>query len=61
MFPVQIQADKHEANDTRGCLVLCHVFDHTSQVCLLDVLSKQFAHVAAWDAQGNKIYEYDNR
>lgn len=59
-FPVQIQADNQDANDSH-CVCMCHVFDVRDEVCLLTALSKQYLHVIAWDANGEKVYEYDNR
>lgn len=59
-YPVQIQADNQDAKDsTVPCM--CHVFDVQGETMLYQALSKQYLHVVAWDANGNVVYEYDNR
>ena len=59
-YPVQIQADNHDANDSQiDCM--CHVFDRQGLVTVFEALCKQYLHVIAWDCDGNKAKEYDNR
>lgn len=59
-YPVQIQADNAEANDSQvACM--CHVFDRDGLITLREALQKQYLHVIAWDCDGNKAFEYDNR
>lgn len=59
-YPVQIQADNAQADDsTVTCM--CHVFDRDGLITMFDALSKVYLHVIAWDCDGNKAKEYDNR
>ena len=59
-YPVQIQADNHNANDASvDCM--CHVFDRQGLVTVFEALCKQYMHVIAWDCDGNVAKEYDNR
>ena len=59
-YPVQIQADNEDANDSRvPCM--CHVFDYAGFTTVFAAMSRQYRHVLAWDANGAEIYKYDNR
>jgi hypothetical protein len=59
-FPVQIQADNQDANDSY-CVCMCHVFDIRSEITILAALQKQYKHVIAWDKNGQVRHTYDNR
>lgn len=59
-YPVQIQGDNTDANDTFVCCMV-HVFDLNSERNAIAALTKQYLHVVAWDVAGLLIYEYDNR
>lgn len=59
-YPVQIQFDNYEANDSVGAC-MCQVFDLASLNKLEGYLPKCWAHVIAWDADAKKIFEYDRR
>lgn len=59
-FPVQIHADNIEANDSM-CPVMCHVFDSVGLITIFAALQKQYAHVIAWDVDGEVVEQYDNR
>lgn len=59
-YPVQIQADNQDAGDSQvSCM--CHVFDNWGLITVFEALTKQYLHVIAWDCEGNKTKEYDNR
>ena len=60
MYPVQIQADNIEANESMA-IVMCHVFDIRGEIMVFEALTSKYLHVIAWDNHGNKIREYDNR
>ena len=60
LYPVQIQADNQDANDSHA-VALCHVFDIQGELTIINALCKQYMHVISWDAQGEKLSEYDNR
>jgi hypothetical protein len=60
IYPVQIQADNMDANDSQ-CVCMCHVFDIHGQVTMLAALQKQYLHVIAWNVNGEVIDTYDNR
>ncbi len=60
IYPVQIQADNQDANDSSAVL-MCHVFDVRSEVTLLAALQKQYLHVVAWNVKGELTHKYDNR
>ena len=59
-FPIQIQADNAEAEDSL-VPATCHVFDMGGFTTVFNALCAQYLHVVAWDADGNKVSEYDNR
>jgi len=60
LYPVQIQASNNNAEDAHN-VVMTHVFDIASEIQVFQALSKAFLHVVSWDAEGDKINEYDNR
>jgi hypothetical protein len=59
-YPVQMQADKQNANDSCAVAML-HVFDIRGEVLVFEMLTKTYPHVIAWDANGDVLREYDNR
>lgn len=59
-FPVQLQADNENANDSRvPCM--CMVYDVRGLETIFGAVSKQYLNVIAWDCEGNIVKEYDNR
>lgn len=60
LYPVQMQGDNMDANDSHA-LCMLHVFDIRGEIEAFEMLSKRFLHVIAWDASGNVLREYDNR
>lgn len=59
-YPVQIQADNTDAEDSQiDCM--CRVIDQRGLVTVFEALCKQYLHVVAWDCDGNRAKEYDNR
>lgn len=60
LYPVQMQADKQDANDSCA-VVMLHVFDIRGEVLVFEMLTKTYPHVIAWDANGEVLREYDNR
>ena len=59
-YPVQIQASNEQAEDA-ACACMCHVFDRAGLITVFEALCKTYLHVVAWDCDGNKAKEYDNR
>ena len=59
-YPVQIQADNHNADDSTVAS-MCHVFDVQGLITVRTALEKQYLHVIAWDCDGNQLSLYDNR
>lgn len=59
-YPVQIQAAQSDAADSR-VICMCHVFDGSGLSSVFNALTVSYCHVIAWDANGDKVREYDNR
>lgn len=58
-FPIQIQFDHQDAEDSIACM--CHVFDLASFHKLTAQLPKIYAHVVAYDSFGKVIFTEDKR
>ncbi len=59
-WPVQIQGDDTNANDSM-CSCMVHVFDKQSETNVFTALSKMYLHVIAYNTDGKVILTYDNR
>jgi hypothetical protein len=59
-YPVQVQADNENAEDS-AVRAMCMVYDRDGLITVFEALTKAYRHVIAWDCDGNKAKEYDNR
>ena len=59
-FPVQIQADDMQADDSQA-LCMCHVFDRQGLTTVFNALAARYCHVVAWDADAQVVSVCDNR
>ena len=59
-YPIQIQADNQNAEDSRA-RAMCQVYDKDGFITVFDALTKSYLHVIAWDSEGKKVKEYNNR
>lgn len=59
-YPVEFRASHIDANDVKApCM--CHVFDYGGYIALQHALTRVNLHVIAWDADGEIVFNYDNR
>lgn len=59
-YPVQFQGDNNDADDSHATC-MCHVFDVNSEIAMQRIMSREYLHVIAWDADGKVLFTYDNR